>query len=83
MYTTVSLSSEQAGDSRGIVQLRKGVMVDSSHGKRRLMPNEVVQLSFGALSQVLQQEGAIFYFHKITEKTLFLLAYPEYASWDL
>lgn len=81
-YSTVAAAAD--GDElRAIVKMRAGVYIETVAGKRRLTPAESIELPYAMLINILQQEGAIFYFRHGADRATFKLVYPKFANEDL
>ena len=82
LYSVVKFASSGA-EEEGLVQMRGGVYIDTLDGLMRLTPAQKIKLPFSNIKAILDTEGELLYFVAPAEKSLFLLMYPEYATWNL
>jgi hypothetical protein len=82
LYTVVHFETS-GEEEEGLVQMRQGIYLDTLDGLMRLTPGQKLKLPFSQVKGILDTEGEQLYFIHDTERSTFLLLYPEYATWNL
>lgn len=82
LYTVVHMPTSGA-EEEGLVQMREGVYLDTLDGLVRLTPAKKIKLPFSNIKALLDAEGPILYFLAEAERTLFMMLYPEFVTWNL